>query len=101
MRCGGGNLRSHDLQARALANEAEVLAMGEHPVDGVLALTDEMGHILNEQGQGNVKGINVGLYRDFNAHGSRELRDDEHRPHLLHDEQALATPPVVQSQMLG
>lgn len=75
--------------------------MGEHPVDRVLALTDEMGHILNKQGQGNVEEVNVGLCRDFHAHGSRELSDDEHHPHLLHDEQPLATPPVMQPQMLG
>ena len=94
------NLRSHNLQARALANEAEVLAVGEHPVDRVLALTNEMGHRLNKQGQGNIEEVNVGLCRDFNAHGLQELRDDKHHPHLLHDQQPLATPPVMQPQQL-
>ena len=97
----GSNLRSHNLEACALANEPQMAAKGEHPGDGALALTDEMGNVLDQQGQGNVEGVNVGLCRDFQAHGLQELSEDEHHPHLLHDEQPLATPPVVQPQMLG
>src|SRR5205823_14191111 len=82
------------------ANEAQGSAIGQQPTEGVVTLLDEGGNIFDQQRQGDVKGINSSQSSRFQAQRLQQLRQQEHDQDLLPDEQGLATPPVMQPQLL-
>jgi hypothetical protein len=81
-------------------NEAEWLAIGEEPVEGGLPLADQLGDILYQQRQGDVKGVAAGLGGDLEAEGLPEVGQQEHDGDLLQDERELTAPPVVQAEQV-
>lgn len=50
-----------NLQARVRTKEAERLAVGEHPVERVVPLAEQLGDILQKPRQGDVNGVTAGL----------------------------------------
>ncbi len=95
-----GNRGNHEVETAGRPKKAKRFAMGEHPEHRVLALLQELWQRLDQQGQGDLEGIHVGLDSHVHAQGLHELSDHEHHQDVLLDEDGVTAPPVMPSQWL-
>ncbi len=96
----GGNAGSDDVVAGRGAQEVLLLTIGEHPGDRVEPGAQQVGQVLDEQGQGHVKGVTARLRSDMQAQGLHQLRKPQDDRNLLQDEGTLTAPPVPQAEEL-
>ena len=63
-------------------------------------MSRELGQVVDEQGQGDLKGIDLGSKSHLHADGLQDLGNDETGPHLDQDHLLLAAPQQMQPQIL-
>src|SRR5947209_15128253 len=90
--CGQGNeLRRHHLgslhlEATGGTNDAPGRSPADTLTDGIASWHVHEGERLEQEGQGDLEGIDLGPQGHFHTQGLHQLGKDEHRPHLDEDE---------------